>query len=196
VELGLRPEVFNAGVVVLGLAAMAAYASGSFPLAGWRLLLGGLCDVFDGLVARARSLVSPFGAFLDSTLDRFHETFVFLGIALFFRTQLAMVLSLVALAGSLLVSYTRARGESLGVMCKLGVLQRAERMILLGFGSILDPWASHSLGREPGTLLLAIVALIAIGSMGTAVFRTIWISRRLREMAATAPVTEPTARSR
>jgi CDP-diacylglycerol--glycerol-3-phosphate 3-phosphatidyltransferase len=88
------------------------------------------------------------------------------------------------LAGSLLVSYTRARGESLGVVCKIGVMQRAERILLLGFGPILDPTLCATFGWEQGGVLLGILLLIAVGSMGTAVFRTIWISRRLRDGGA------------
>ena len=83
------------------------------------------------------------------------------------------------------MSYTRARGESLGVVCKLGVMQRAERLILLGLGGILDPAASAAWGGTPwadgagGALLLVVLALIALGTVGTAVFRTVWIARRL-----------------
>jgi CDP-diacylglycerol--glycerol-3-phosphate 3-phosphatidyltransferase len=180
-SLGLAPEVFNALGVVLGLVAMIAYATGHLAAAGWFLLAGGLADVFDGMVARARGVTSRFGAFLDSTLDRFQETAIFIGLAVWYRSTLPLVIVLVALAGSLLVSYTRARGESLGVLCKLGVLQRAERMLLLGFGSILDPTISAARGHEPGFALLFVIAVIAVGSMGTAIFRTIWIARRLRE---------------
>jgi CDP-diacylglycerol--glycerol-3-phosphate 3-phosphatidyltransferase len=87
---------------------------------------------------------------------------------------------IVGLSGSLLVSYTRARGEGLGIQCKKGVLQRAERMLLLGFGSILDPTISAALGRPVGAALLPVLGLIAVGSTGTAVYRTIWIARALR----------------
>lgn len=180
VSLGLAPEIFNGLGLLLGLGAMAAFATAKIPLAGYLLLLSGLADVLDGVAARARDAVSPYGAFLDSTLDRFAEVAMFVGIAAFFRETGSMLIVLVAMAGSLLVSYARARGESLGVVCKVGALQRAERLLLLGFGSILDPTLSYSLGREPGFVLFLVVATIAAGTMGTAIFRTIWISRRLR----------------
>jgi len=176
------PEVFNALGVLLGFAALAAYASGKLALGGWMLLASGLADVLDGVAARVRGLVSRYGAFLDSTLDRFAEAAAFVGLVLFYRAPGAVVVVVVALTGSLLVSYTRARGEGLGVQCKLGVLQRAERLILLGLGSLLDPSISAALGRETGSVLLPVIALIAGGSTGTAVFRTIWISRELRRL--------------
>ena len=95
------------------------------------------------------------------------------------------MLVVAALGGSLLVSYTRARGESLGVLCKLGVMQRAERLILLGFGGILDGAVSAAWpdalwsDAAGGALLVPVLALIAVGTVGTAAFRTVWIARRL-----------------
>ena len=177
----LAPEIFNALGLLLGFAAMVAYAKGNLPAGGCLVLLGGLADVFDGIVARARNLVSPFGAFLDSTLDRFNEVAVFVGLAVYYRDLVPVVVILVALSGSLMVSYTRARGEGLGISCKLGVMQRAERMLLLGIASILDPTIASAVGRDEGFPLLVALTLIAAGSMGTAIFRTFWISRELKK---------------
>lgn len=78
-----------------------------------------------------------------------------------------------------MVSYARARGESVGVVCKGGVMQRAERLLLLGFGAILDPAVTEWTGRATGALLVVILALVAVGTMGTAVYRTVWIAHRL-----------------
>jgi len=177
----VAPEVFNALGIVLSLGALAAYVAGRVALGGYLLLLSGLADVLDGVAARSRGVVSRYGAFLDSTLDRFAETFVFLGIAVWMARPLPVAIVVTAFAGSMLVSYTRARGEGLGVECKVGVLQRAERLLLLGLGSILDPTVSAAAGRETGFLLLPILALIAVGSMGTAIYRTFWIVAKLRE---------------
>jgi CDP-diacylglycerol--glycerol-3-phosphate 3-phosphatidyltransferase len=91
---------------------------------------------------------------------------------------MAMAVAL-ALGGSLLVSYTRARGESQGVVCKVGVMQRAERLLLLGFGAILDPGLSAWIGQPSGALLAFVVGLIALGTVGTAIYRTVWIATRL-----------------
>ena len=131
-------------------------------------------------VARARGLAGPRGAFLDSTIDRFAEVAAFVGLAVAFRASggaLAVVAA--ALGGSLLVSYTRARGESQGVLCTAGVMQRAERLLLIGFGAILDGTGAALLGRDPGTVLLGALVVTAVGTVATAVFRTVWIARRL-----------------
>lgn len=181
VKTGLAPEVFNAVGLAVGIASGVAYGADLLPLGGALLLLSGITDAFDGLVARARGVVSTYGAFLDSTLDRFTEIAVFTGLAMRYREPLPIFVIVAGLSGSLMVSYTRARGESLGVMCNIGVMQRAERLLLLGFGSIVDPTVSAAFGRPTGTLLFVLLVLIAIGSLGTAVFRTIWISQRLQE---------------
>jgi CDP-diacylglycerol--glycerol-3-phosphate 3-phosphatidyltransferase len=181
VRAGWNPDTFNYLGVAFSLASMALYAVGDLGAAGWMLLLGGIADVLDGEVARGRGIDSPYGAFLDSTLDRFAEVFVFIGLAAFYaETRTATVLIAAGLGGSLLVSYTRARGESVGVVCKAGVMQRAERMLALGFGSIFDPTLSEKWGREPGSVLIYILWVVAIASIGTAIYRTIWISRELR----------------
>ncbi|HEU4365355.1 MAG TPA: CDP-alcohol phosphatidyltransferase family protein [Candidatus Krumholzibacteria bacterium] len=180
VAIGLTPRFYNLFAIVCGLGSMLAYATGHHPIAGALIFVSGLADVMDGEVARATNVADARGAFLDSTLDRFTEFFAFAGLAFWFGggwTSLAVV---VALGGSLLVSYTRARGESLGVLCKVGMMQRAERMIILGLGSILDPTLSAALGRGEGTVVAAGVALIAVGTVLTSVHRTIWIARALR----------------
>jgi CDP-diacylglycerol--glycerol-3-phosphate 3-phosphatidyltransferase len=177
---GLSPLFFNLAGAASGIAAGVAFALGMPVVGGWCVLLGGTADVFDGRVARARGLASPKGAFLDSTLDRFAEVGVFAGLAVYFhaRPVVALMVAL-ALGGSLLVSYTRARGESQGVTCKVGIMQRAERLLSLGFAGLLDESVSEWTGQPSGTLLALVVTGIAIGTIGTAVYRTIWISTRL-----------------
>jgi CDP-diacylglycerol--glycerol-3-phosphate 3-phosphatidyltransferase len=85
------------------------------------------------------------------------------------------------MAGSLLVSYTRARGESLGVVCKEGLMQRAERLVLMILCSMLDAPATAAMGWPRGTVILGMLVLIAVGTFFTAAHRTIWISARLKE---------------
>jgi phosphatidylglycerophosphate synthase len=179
-RLSLNPFVFNAVAVAFGVASLVFFAAGRLPSAGWMILLSGLADVMDGEVARGRGVASKAGAFLDSTLDRFSEFAAFIGLAVFFGSGWRSVAVLVALGGSLLVSYTRARGESLGVLCKSGLMQRAERILLLGLGGIVDPTVSSAFGRDPGVLLALIVLVIAAGTVGTAIYRTFWISRALQ----------------
>lgn len=181
VRAGWSPDVFNYLGLALSIASLGLYAVGSLGMAGWMLLLGGIADVLDGEVARGRQMASPFGAFLDSTLDRFAEMAVFVGLAAFYTDRFALLCIVVGLGGSLLVSYTRARGESQGVVCKAGVMQRAERMLALGFGSIFDPSLCKLWGLPVGSVLLYVLAIVAVATMGTAIFRTVWISRELKK---------------
>ena len=179
--VGASPLALNLVGVAFGVLAGGLFAIGQLVLGGWAVLLGGVADVLDGRIARALGVASRRGAFLDSTLDRFAEVGALTGLAFWARdSPLVMTYAVLALGGSLLVSYARARGESVGVVCKVGIMQRAERLLLLGFGGILDPMVSAWLGRSsPGALLAPILALVALGTVGTAVFRTVWIARRL-----------------
>jgi phosphatidylglycerophosphate synthase len=178
--LGLGPLFFNLAGVAFGVTAGVLFAVGEVNLGGWAVLLGGAADVLDGRIARARGLADARGAFLDSTLDRFAEFGAFVGLAVLFKDSVtALILVVTALGGSLLVSYARARGESQGVLCNKGIMQRAERLLLLGFGAILDPPVSEWMGRDPGAVLVPVLAVIAVGTVGTAVYRTVWIARRL-----------------
>jgi len=178
--IGLSPTAFNVGGVLCGIVAGVFFATGHTNPGGWFVLLGGIADVLDGRIARARGMASETGAFLDSTLDRMAEVGAFVGLALMYRAapvELAVVV--VAMGGSLLVSYARARGESLGVVCKVGVMQRAERLLIVGFGGIFDPAVTAWLGWRPGVLLFALLVIVAVGTVGTAIYRTVWIAKRL-----------------
>jgi CDP-diacylglycerol--glycerol-3-phosphate 3-phosphatidyltransferase len=178
--VGASPTAFNLLGVAFGVAAGALFATDRLNLGGWAVLLGGAADVLDGRIARAQGVAGTRGAFLDSTLDRFAEVGAFVGLAVYFQTSaLALVAVSTALGGSLLVSYARARGESQGVVCKVGVMQRAERLLMVGFGGILDPMVTSAAGWAPGTLLLGLVSIVGVGTLGTAAYRTVWIARRL-----------------
>jgi CDP-diacylglycerol--glycerol-3-phosphate 3-phosphatidyltransferase len=179
-RLGLSATAFNLIGVAFGVAAGIAFAAGELNLGGWSVLLGGAADVLDGRIARAQGVEGPRGAFLDSTLDRFAEVAAFVGLTVYYQTSAPAIAVVAAgLGGSLLVSYARARGESVGVVCKVGVMQRAERLLLLGFGGILDPIVGGAAGWSPGALLLVLLALVAVGTLGTAAYRTVWIAARL-----------------
>lgn len=187
VRIGVSPDVFNYLGAALGLAAGIAFALGRLSLGGWLVLLGGAADIFDGRIARARGLSSSYGAFLDSTLDRFAEVFTYVGIAWYLAASpWAVLATVLAISGSLLVSYARARGEALGVTCHGGVMQRAERLVLLALAALLDPAITSSRGWPPGMLLGGTVAMIGVGSFGTAVYRTMSIARALRRGATGA----------
>jgi CDP-diacylglycerol--glycerol-3-phosphate 3-phosphatidyltransferase len=138
--------------------------------------VSGVVDTLDGLVARRTGKTTRFGAFYDSTLDRVGDGVTFIGIAVFllrapgveWRVESAL-LCMVAVLSSLLVSYARARAEGLGLECKVGLVQRAERLIGIGVPTVL-------VGAGPGGVVLqVIVALLAALSTVTVVQRFIYI---------------------
>ena len=126
-------------ITLAGLVAMAGSGAllglGSFRGAGLALLVGGVCDMLDGAVARDSGVSSRFGAFFDSTSDRLAEMFFFAGLLVHYTrvdpSVLYALLTFFAAGGSFMVSYTRARAEGLGVDCQVGVMERPERMVLL-----------------------------------------------------------------
>ena len=131
---GISPN----GLTLIGFVLMAVVGvvlSQGYPqLAGVLLILAALFDAIDGAVARMQDQVTRFGAFFDSTMDRYAEVAIFLGILVYFLKQgssTEVILAYIAIVGSLMVSYTRARGEGLGVSIKGGLLSRLERMVIL-----------------------------------------------------------------
>ena len=138
--------------------------------AGIVYLVAGVLDLLDGALARHARMSTPFGAFLDSTLDRISEGIVFAAVVYYFAHRgeaLEAGLVVLALLGSLLVSYTRARAEALGAKCKVGVMTRAERVILVALGLLF------------ASLPLAIYILVALTGF-TVVQRIVHTSRQLR----------------
>lgn len=133
--------------LVLSVLAGLSLASGHFLRAGVVLVLAGVCDIIDGDVARASDRATPAGAFLDSTIDRYSEVVVLLGALYYYLVRsaggpepLTACVILIALAGSLLVSYTRARAEAIGVECKVGLTERPERLIIVILGALFGAW--------------------------------------------------------
>jgi CDP-diacylglycerol--glycerol-3-phosphate 3-phosphatidyltransferase len=181
VGLGAGPDLMNAAGLAFGVASGALVGLGHLEAGGWAIALAGVCDILDGRLARARNLASPYGKFIDSTLDRFVETAAFLGFAVYFAGRPWGPLVVAAgLGGSLLVSYAQARGETVGVSGSGGLMQRAERLVLQILGCLFDPVLSRALGRPEGTVLFWVLVVTAVGALGTAVHRTVWIARRLR----------------
>lgn len=136
-RLKITPNQVTVAGTVLTVAAAALVATNHLIIAGIVFLAAGSCDMLDGALARLSKQVTPFGAFLDSTLDRFSEGVMFAAIAYLLATQartLDVALVALALVGSVMVSYTRARAESLGLECKVGLMSRPERVILIAIG--------------------------------------------------------------
>jgi CDP-diacylglycerol--glycerol-3-phosphate 3-phosphatidyltransferase len=141
---GLTPNFFTlAGIIITSIAALFCLL-GYLRWGGVFILLGGLCDTIDGSLARSTGRTSPFGALLDSTIDRYAELIMYFGLAAHFLLKLDYGTSIavfLALCGSLMVSYTRARAETLGFESKTGVLQRPERIVFIGSGAMIHPVA-------------------------------------------------------
>jgi CDP-diacylglycerol---glycerol-3-phosphate 3-phosphatidyltransferase len=178
IRAGVRPNTITTIGTGLVLVSAVVYATGHIRLGGLLLLLSGVADTLDGQVARGGAMVTRFGAFYDSTLDRVGDGATFIGIGAFLLTAPdvayrvpAVILCMVAILGSVLVSYARARAEGLGLDCKVGIAQRAERILGLGVASVL-------FGAGPRALLLeGIVALLAIASLITVVQRFVYVHR-------------------
>lgn len=129
-----------------GISIFAGYffAIGALRLGAVLVLVSGIFDILDGKLARGSNRVTRFGALYDSTLDRYAEIFIFLGIAYYFITEdmvLTSLVSLIVLAGSLMVSYVRARAEGLDFSCKVGIMQRPERIVTLGVTALIHEYA-------------------------------------------------------
>jgi CDP-diacylglycerol--glycerol-3-phosphate 3-phosphatidyltransferase len=176
IRSGVRPNTITTVGTGLVLVSAVAYATGHIRLGGALLLLSGVADTLDGQVARSGAMVTRFGAFYDSTLDRVGDGATFIGIGAFLLTAPdvafrvpAIILCMIAILGSLLVSYARARAEGLGLDCKVGIAQRAERVLGLGVASLLA-------GAGPQALLLeAMVTLLALASIITVVQRFVYV---------------------
>jgi CDP-diacylglycerol--glycerol-3-phosphate 3-phosphatidyltransferase len=138
---GVSPNVVTLTGVVLNLGVAWVLARGQMRIGGLLVPLVALLDALDGTLARLTGRRSRFGAFLDSTMDRFSEAIVYLGL-LFFYTRLGagreILLIYVTIVGSLMVSYARARAEGLGLDCKVGLLTRLERVAVLTVALLLD----------------------------------------------------------
>ncbi|MFH1765588.1 MAG: CDP-alcohol phosphatidyltransferase family protein [Gemmatimonadota bacterium] len=176
IRLKVHPNAISTVGFVTTLVAGLLYHQDHVRTAGLLVLVGGIVDIFDGRVARESGLESKFGAFYDSTLDRLSEVVVFVGLASLYNTirgdleDVAMIyVILMALGGSLMVSYTRARAEGLGLDCKVGLMQRAERVVLLGLGSLLFGLAWD------GLVLDLIIITVAVLTNLTAIQRIVWV---------------------
>lgn len=135
----LRPNHLTVLGLGVSLLAALAFAAGRLRWAGGLLILAGLFDLFDGSLARLSGQVTPFGGFLDSVIDRYSDLLVLLGVLFLFiregRTG-AILLTMAALVGTIMVSYTKARAQAIGVPCDVGLMERPERLLCLVAGSV------------------------------------------------------------
>lgn len=179
----LPPDAITTLSMLLALGSGAALAGGRFALGGWLYIASGILDVFDGRLARETGRSSPAGAALDSILDRYADVAVLAGIAWYYRESWVLAVALTAMAGGFLTSYIRARGESLGVQVRGGLMQRAERIVCLGATTALAPVVA-AVYETPGPhqmhwLAVGGLIILAFSSQWTAAQRFVMVMRAL-----------------
>jgi len=183
IEWDVHPNTLTIWGVILSIVAGVAFGLGSFGVGGWLVVLAATCDVYDGMLARARAISLKSGAFFDSTLDRIGELGMFFGVLWHFRfDDVWMPIVFILIASGQVVSYARARAEGLGFDGGKAFFQRAERMIVLALGMGLVPFVGLVFGDEGRDIMIKITtSFIALGSMQTAVTRTYSIYRDIRK---------------
>ena len=163
----VRPNHLTMVGLGVSIVAACALAQGRLRVGAVLLALAGLCDFFDGSLARLAHSVSAFGAFLDSVADRYSDLVVLLGVVLHYHRAAdttGVFLTMVALVGTIMTSYTKARAQSIGVPCEIGVIERPERLILLIAGATFN------------LLTPAIIALAVLANL-TALQRILYTRR-------------------
>src|ERR1700674_875759 len=176
----LTPNQVTVVGLVLTFAAAGLIAFGYLQWAGVVLIFAGTCDILDGALARSTHASYTYGAFLDSTLDRYSEGAIYVGLAAYFvgmggpLERWLVLATMAALGGSFLVSYVRARAQSLGFVCDSGLFARPERVVVTVIGLIFGGW-----------ILYAVVFLLAILTNLTALqrIREVWLQGRAQRLA-------------
>lgn len=183
--LKLTPNMVTGISLILGFISAYCYMVGNFALAGWILILSATLDILDGWLARQTGQESPEGAFFDSCVDRYSEGVVFLGITLFYAihghvkmfgvnaTPFIVAISFIALIGSQIVSYAKARGEAVGSTTNAGLMQRPERVVLLSVVSVLYPFLqillSHYGIKAHYPMILTLLLMAVLTNISAAV---------------------------
>jgi CDP-diacylglycerol---glycerol-3-phosphate 3-phosphatidyltransferase len=182
IESRLTPNAISLTGLLGNLIAAVLILEHHFVLAGVAFILGSLCDMMDGRYSRMSGKGTPFGAFLDSTLDRIEEGVVLAAIAAWFAEsgdELAVAATVLTVLGSLMVSYTRARAEALGVECKVGIASRPVRVVILSAGLV---FGAGELIPDVDLLEPAIYAMAALTIFTT--FQRVFHVRRQLQRAA------------
>ncbi len=193
---GIHPNILTAIGVCINVGCGVLFGVGEFFWAGIILIVANLFDMLDGNVARSTGNVTKFGGFLDSSLDRLSDMVSLLGIMIFYAGNTAqhsilnVFLAGTGLIGSVMVSYTTARSESLGVKANVGFLQRPERIVLLIIGALSTNWDSDNFfaNRMPQVLWV-----LAIASIWTFVYRMYYTWREFSRIEAAEQLEKPLA---
>jgi CDP-diacylglycerol--glycerol-3-phosphate 3-phosphatidyltransferase len=183
IESRLTPNAISLTGFVLNVAAAVLVLERLFFLAGISFIVGSVMDTLDGRYSRMSGKGTPFGAFLDSTLDRLEEGIVLVAIGAYFASrhnEAAVAAVVAAVLGSLMVSYTRARAEALGVACKVGLATRPVRVVILSAGVVFAKGASlgHFELLEPAVYVLAGLTVL------TTIQRILYVRKQLNRPAA------------
>ena len=211
IALGITPNMITFGSLVLTVGAAVALSQGYFGLGGWTLLFAFTCDSWDGIVARATNTMSVSGEFFDSTIDRYNDLITFFGFMYYYRNDtVPLCIVLLAMIGSTIVSYARAKGKASGVDPNVGYMQRHERAVWIGVLTVLAPilasFIEVNAAHPQFHLTIVALAIVAVMSNITAIWRIHFVMVELRRMSpppapasATTPAqaeVAPTARRR
>lgn len=182
---GIHPNTISTVGIIPSIIAALFLAEGWFELAGSFIFLGGILDMIDGKVARSTSQESKFGAIYDATLDRMAELIMYAGFGVYCMEQrmpFLLLITFIAGSSSILISYVRARAESHGISCPVGILRRGDRIVLMAVGAVLDGTGSflHSTMQS---------ALEAMGSTVMYRFPPMPLTISMTIIAVLAPVT-------
>jgi CDP-diacylglycerol--glycerol-3-phosphate 3-phosphatidyltransferase len=157
-SIGVTPNMLTTAGLVLTAVGAGFVVADQPVVGGLVLILGGLMDTFDGAVARATSSSTPFGGFYDSVVDRMSDGIILAAIAFWVRDMpRQLTATLIALVAAQVISYVRARAESIDLDCSIGIMERAERAIALMFGLVFHRWL-----LEPVLWLLAVGGIVTV----------------------------------
>ena len=155
----LKPNTLTWLALAISIIAAGTIATNHLIIGGFLVLLSGLFDIMDGAMARLTNQVTRFGALLDSTFDRISDAVLLLGLLVLYLMSggtIELVLIFLALVGSFLTSYVRARAEGVGINCPVGLFTRTERVIILALGLLLNPLYEFS-------ILIALLLIVVLG---------------------------------
>ncbi len=175
----IHPHVVTVSGFFLTIIAAGLFWNGHMFLGGITLVLAGACDALDGRLARNTNRTSSFGAVLDSVVDRYSDIVVFMGLAAFFLSPIMGAIIILAVAGSLLTAYIRARAEGLGLECKIGLMQRPERVTFIAVGAVIGALIDFLFGTHLLLLKLAIVGIAVLGNV-TVIQRVLHVREQLK----------------
>lgn len=208
IKIGVTPNIVTTTGLILNIFACAIFIYGAthgergdFSYVGWGgfiILFAGLFDMLDGQVARIGNMSSRYGALFDSVMDRYSELIVLFGICYYLILQgyfFSSLFAFVALIGSMMVSYVRARAEGLGIECKGGFMQRPERVVIISLGAIFCGVFYHFMGDykvyiapfkfpvfEPVLILIIPIVIVAVFANITAIGRLNYCRKVLQEL--------------